>query len=50
MLETFSAPTNTTTIGPRSVSNQQTTRSLRQKRRGMAAAVARLTLKRAPGM
>ena len=50
MLETFSAPTSTTTIVPRSVENQHATRSLRQKSRGMTAAVARLTLKRAPGM
>src|SRR5690606_26445856 len=44
-LDTFSAPTSTTAIGPKRVSKRQTTRSLRVKRFGIAAAVRPLTAK-----
>src|SRR5690606_41733671 len=50
MLDTLSAPTSTSAIGPSAVSNQQTTRSLRQKRFFSPHVVAAFTLNRRPGM
>ena len=49
MLPTMVAPTSTSTQGPRSPSNTQTTRSLRAKSPGTPRAVAGFTENNAPG-
>ena len=49
MLPTMVAPTSTSTMGPRAVSNTQTTRSLRANSPGTPRAVAGLTLNSSPG-
>jgi hypothetical protein len=48
-LPTNNAPTITTASGPSSVSNSQTTRSLRANSPGMTRAVAAFTLNSWPG-
>ena len=49
MLPTMVAPTSTSTKGPRSPSNTQTTRSLRANRPGTPRAVVGLTENSSPG-
>ncbi|MNO09615.1 hypothetical protein D3C81_2329010 [compost metagenome] len=49
MEATIIAPTRTTAMGPRSVSNRQTTRSLRAKSSGTFSAVLWFTEKSLPG-
>jgi len=50
MEATLIAPTNTTAIGPASVSNRVTTRSLRANRLGTMRAVSGDTLNNLPGI